>query len=189
MPNRWEVPGGACDEDDPTILHGAARELWEEAGLVAKRFTHLVTDSPDPEIEQVFPNSTRTKTWCRFTFHVEVENCDTVKVDPDEHQDFVWASEEEVRQQKIGERELAITHDGVVRLILGVFGLGRENIGMSLQTKDFTYIRTPTENIIGDIDANGRIFTSVMPHSASTARGVTVLQLQANIKYRRRSPD
>ena len=86
MPNRWEGPGGACDDEDPTILHGAARELWEEVGLVAKRFTPLVTDGPDPEIGQVLPNrigqvlpnrigqvllnSTRTKTWCRFYYLV-----------------------------------------------------------------------------------------------------------------------
>jgi 8-oxo-dGTP pyrophosphatase MutT (NUDIX family) len=29
MPNKWELPGGAVDDDDPTILHAAARELAE----------------------------------------------------------------------------------------------------------------------------------------------------------------
>lgn len=32
-PNKWEPPGGACDDDDESILHAATRELWEEAGL------------------------------------------------------------------------------------------------------------------------------------------------------------
>lgn len=43
MPNRGEVPGGAVDAEDPTILHGAARELMEEAGLEATRFRRLAT--------------------------------------------------------------------------------------------------------------------------------------------------
>ncbi|KAK5093619.1 hypothetical protein LTR70_004570 [Exophiala xenobiotica] len=36
MPHLWEIPGGGCDEDDPTILHSVARELEEEAGLRAR---------------------------------------------------------------------------------------------------------------------------------------------------------
>jgi 8-oxo-dGTP pyrophosphatase MutT (NUDIX family) len=37
LPLLWEVPGGALDPEDPTVLHGAARELWEEAGLATKK--------------------------------------------------------------------------------------------------------------------------------------------------------
>ncbi|KAH6839416.1 hypothetical protein B0I37DRAFT_332097 [Chaetomium sp. MPI-CAGE-AT-0009] len=33
MPLLWEVPGGACDWEDESVLHGLARELWEETGL------------------------------------------------------------------------------------------------------------------------------------------------------------
>ncbi|KAB5578704.1 hypothetical protein GE09DRAFT_1214855 [Coniochaeta sp. 2T2.1] len=42
--NKWEPPGGAFDDDDNTILHAAARELWEEAGLEVGRFRGLVGD-------------------------------------------------------------------------------------------------------------------------------------------------
>ncbi|KAF1807895.1 NUDIX-domain-containing protein [Eremomyces bilateralis CBS 781.70] len=35
MPNLWEIPGGGADDVDETILHGIARELWEETGLMA----------------------------------------------------------------------------------------------------------------------------------------------------------
>src|SRR4051812_13959310 len=42
MPSRWETPGGACDLDDATLLYGVARELWEEAGLTARRVGRLV---------------------------------------------------------------------------------------------------------------------------------------------------
>jgi 8-oxo-dGTP pyrophosphatase MutT (NUDIX family) len=125
MPNRWELPGGAVDDDDPTILHGAARELIEESGLVAKRFTHLVADGQGQHFDlgQAFPNSTKTKLWCRFTFHVEVENCGQVKLDPKEHQDFAWVSEEEVRDGRVDSRDLQITRETVTALILKAFGM------------------------------------------------------------------
>ncbi|KAK8004309.1 hypothetical protein PG989_004028 [Apiospora arundinis] len=37
MPLLWEVPGGACDDTDKTVLHAVARELREETGLRAAR--------------------------------------------------------------------------------------------------------------------------------------------------------
>ena len=126
MPNKWEVPGGACDDDDPTVLHGAARELWEESGLVAKHFTHAVNEGPGSEPGQVFPNSTRTKVWCRFAFHVEVGECGDVKLDPNEHQDFLWASEEHVREQSMGDRELPITKESLMAVILEAFRLRKQ---------------------------------------------------------------
>ncbi|OAA65695.1 NUDIX hydrolase domain-like protein [Niveomyces insectorum RCEF 264] len=135
MPNRWEVPGGAADEDEDeneienknkndssnvaseqfpprtTILGAAARELWEEAGLVATRFTHLIPQPPLPGQASpgtavdhpglVFANRTGKKFFCRFAFAVQVQSCDRVTLDPDEHQAYVWATEDEVRQQRM----------------------------------------------------------------------------------------
>lgn len=129
MPNRWEVTGGAADEevddndnDDDTkkagqhprntILSGAARELWEEAGLIATHFTHLVpqpaeapvrgaTEAPPPAYADhpgfIYTNRTGTVSFLRFVFHVLVKSTDNVVLDPEEHQDYVWATEEEVR--------------------------------------------------------------------------------------------
>ncbi|GJC83001.1 hypothetical protein ColLi_05839 [Colletotrichum liriopes] len=42
LPNRWELPGGAAESIDGDSLAAAARELWEETGLRAKRFVALV---------------------------------------------------------------------------------------------------------------------------------------------------
>src|SRR5947209_1199950 len=42
MPNRWEIPGGGCDDEDESILYSVARELWEEAGLRAKSISRPV---------------------------------------------------------------------------------------------------------------------------------------------------
>ncbi|KKP06721.1 hypothetical protein THAR02_01210 [Trichoderma harzianum] len=127
MPNRWEIPGGAADDDDPTILHGAARELWEETKLVAKRFVRPVTEGPGERDLHVFPNSTKTLWLCRFSFEVEVESVSQVTLDAAEHQDFVWASEDEVRAQKIGDRDIPITHESMTSVILESFRLRNKN--------------------------------------------------------------
>ena len=44
MPLRWEIPGGACDFEDESLLHALARELWEESGLQARAVQALVVD-------------------------------------------------------------------------------------------------------------------------------------------------
>lgn len=129
LPNKWEFPGGAADDEDPTVFHAAARELWEESGLVAKRFTHVVTQGPDKEPLETFRNRLRTKLFVRFTFHVEVESCDDVKLDPNEHQDYAWASEEDIRQQKIDGKEMPITRWTVQALFLEAFRLRKKRAG------------------------------------------------------------
>ena len=126
MPDKWELPGGAVDDDDPTILHGAARELAEESVLVATHFNHIVTEGPNHDLGHAFPNSTKTKVWCRFTFQAEVESCDSVKLDPREHQDFAWVSEAEVQERKMGARDLAITRESVAALIVEAFRMRRQ---------------------------------------------------------------
>lgn len=123
MPNRWEIPGGAVDEGDATLFCGAARELWEEAGLTARRFTHIVTEGPDREPGQVYTNRTGQRTYCRFSFNVEVQSCDLVRLDPMEHQDYVWATEAEVRAQKIGNCEVPVTKTEMLSLVLEAFRL------------------------------------------------------------------
>ncbi|KAJ2979557.1 hypothetical protein NQ176_g3176 [Zarea fungicola] len=123
LPNRWEIPGGGADDSDSSILHSAARELWEETGLVATRFHHLVTEGTAGRDLQIFPNSTKTLWLCRFSFNVQVQNPAQVTLDPAEHQDFVWASEEEVRAGKAGHRDIIITNDAMRLVILEGFSL------------------------------------------------------------------
>ncbi|KAK3948196.1 hypothetical protein QBC32DRAFT_352255, partial [Pseudoneurospora amorphoporcata] len=48
MPLRWEIPGGAIDPQDESFLHGVAREMWEEAGLVPRRMVCQVGDATKP---------------------------------------------------------------------------------------------------------------------------------------------
>ncbi|KIW86791.1 uncharacterized protein Z519_12577 [Cladophialophora bantiana CBS 173.52] len=129
-PLRWEVPGGASDREDPTILHSVARELWEEAGLAAKSIRSLVGQG------HVF--LTRGgKRVCKFEFLVEVEGGGTealmVKLDPNEHVNSVWATEEECRDGRMKREniELAFTTWQQKQTLLEGFRLQKELNGMS----------------------------------------------------------
>lgn len=119
MPNRWEVPGGACDDEDESILHGVARELWEEAGLKA---TYIEPPLREPH----FFTSRSGKSICKFVFVVQVEQGTDghldVKLDPEEHQRFVWASQAEVKAKKVGDVELEFTTQDLENTVLQSFG-------------------------------------------------------------------
>ncbi|KAF4589492.1 NUDIX domain protein [Ophiocordyceps camponoti-floridani] len=100
MPNRWEPPGGSVDPDDASILHAAARELREEAGLIVSRFRSRVS------------------------------GLGHVRLDPNEHQAFAWATEEHVRSQTLDGRPLPITNDAMRTILLEAFRLRRELNGL-----------------------------------------------------------
>lgn len=108
MPGRWETPGGGADADDATVLHAAARELREESGLVATAVVAQVGG------EQVF-FSRRGMRIVKLSFEVEVEGGQgeegppVVTLDEDEHEEFVWATEEECKAGRKGGTELRFT--------------------------------------------------------------------------------
>lgn len=105
MPDLWEIPGGAVDEGE-TLLAGAAREVLEESGLVAKKIVKLLVHDKiaggreGVEGGYLFHTSRGLKV-VKFTFVVEVEDSSALKLTPEEHQDYVWATEEECRAKKV----------------------------------------------------------------------------------------
>lgn len=123
MPNRWEIPGGACDDEDPTVLYGCARELWEEAGLELRHISRVVPDGFGGKPGAVFTNRTGRRFFCKFSFIVDVAEYSEVKLDPNEHQDFVWATEEEVQREAIGDREIPLTNSLMANLISKAFSM------------------------------------------------------------------
>lgn len=125
MPNRWEIPGGAVDPEDPSVLYGCARELWEETGLVLRHIKGVVPDGLDGRPGAVFTNRTGQRFFCKFSFEVDVADGQTVRLDPNEHQDFVWATEEMVTSQAIAERKIPLTNSIMVNLLRKGFQMRR----------------------------------------------------------------
>ncbi|KEF58566.1 uncharacterized protein A1O9_06492 [Exophiala aquamarina CBS 119918] len=129
MPGKWEIPGGGCDPEDPSMLYSVARELWEEAGLKATRIGPLVGGT-----DHIFLTRTGNLV-CKFSFLVDVEktrgddggeNSVSVKLDPNEHQAFVWATEQEVRAGWVGDVELQFTNRQTLEGALEAFRTKRE---------------------------------------------------------------
>jgi 8-oxo-dGTP pyrophosphatase MutT (NUDIX family) len=124
MPNRWEIPGGGCDDEDESILYSVARELWEEAGLRTKSISRPVGNAH-------FFSSRSGKKICKFNFLVEADKNSEgrfdVKLDPKEHQRFVWATEEEVKTKRSGEVELEFTTQELENTVIEAFKhIGKE---------------------------------------------------------------
>lgn len=125
MPNRWETPGGGCDKEDPSILHSAVRELWEEAGLVATSVGPRVGD------DHLF--LTRSgRLVCKFYFMVETERGGEgnlkVKLDPVEHQNYVWASGEDVEAGKVGDVDINFTTGEQKAVVVEAFRARKEGL-------------------------------------------------------------
>lgn len=137
LPEQWEIPSGVVSnspEKDASITQAVARELWEETSFFARRLVRLVV-GPGGDEGYVFSNSTRTKLFCRYVFEVEVGDTDEVKLNPWEHQDFVWATDDEVSDLRVkgssgeDERAIGLTSEHLRKLILEGFRLRRERGG------------------------------------------------------------
>ncbi|KAF4119782.1 8-oxo-dGTP pyrophosphatase MutT, NUDIX family [Geosmithia morbida] len=180
MPNRWEPPGGGVDAEDASILNACARELYEEAGLVATRVVREVVEG-----RRTFKNRTGERVFVAVVFEVEVCNDDEmgeddqrssgdgisgrtgergedsqrsedgipvrtgersektevelrVKLDHNEHSAWRWATEEEVRREKMMGQDkdgktvilgdMPITDRHVRDMLLGEFAKKRSQI-------------------------------------------------------------
>jgi len=145
MPSLWETPGGACDEEDETILHSVARELEEEAGLIATSVGPLVDDG------YVFLTISGNVV-CKYSFLVGIadgldqdlalgggQRWVKVRLDPNEHQNHVWATEEEVELGRTGDVVLKFTTAEQKQIILDAFQVRRRmEDGSAAQTKGRT---------------------------------------------------
>jgi 8-oxo-dGTP pyrophosphatase MutT (NUDIX family) len=120
LPLLWEVPGGRCESHDESVIASAARELWEESGLVAKKVIDVVGEYEWLDHGEV---------WRKITFLMDVEHDDhlngqpRVNIDPKEQASFIWATEEDVVANKCGDISLSWTSDKQKQTVLDAFRL------------------------------------------------------------------
>ena len=125
LPNLWEIPGGTCEDGDESILHAVAREVGEETGLMVSSV------GPCAGTGYSFV-STGGRVVRKVNFLVECQSGSEgdegleVRLDPDEHRDYVWATEEEVRAGRVGSVCLRFTMREQVDVVLEGFQLRRE---------------------------------------------------------------
>jgi 8-oxo-dGTP pyrophosphatase MutT (NUDIX family) len=121
-----EIPGGKVDKTDQTILHAAARELKEEAGLDTTRILKKVTQFTFLDEIPGRP----TTTWLKLVFEVEVQNADNVVLDPVEHQKSLYASEAEVVNDMVGDVKLTYISLANKEVKLEAFRQRREELSV-----------------------------------------------------------
>ncbi|KAK8150578.1 hypothetical protein G3M48_000796 [Beauveria asiatica] len=119
-PNLWEPAGGACEDDDASILRAAARELREEAGLEA---AYIAGQAGKPHFYLADDDAKKV---CQFNFVVLPRQEDqepAVRLDPDEHQRFVWATKAEVEARRVESEgvDLVFTREEVCVSVLQAF--------------------------------------------------------------------
>lgn len=142
FPGFWEGPGGLVEPTDASIVAGVAREVLEESGLHVRRVVDLVAVD---EWVQMKPD--RVHRVAKFTFLVEVEEAQAqsetrtglarweegVLLAPEEHQAFVWATEEEVREGVEGGERAKYRFVGVQgENLLKAFGMVKGDGGSSV---------------------------------------------------------
>ncbi|KAE8130815.1 hypothetical protein BDV38DRAFT_43090 [Aspergillus pseudotamarii] len=114
-PGFWEVPAGSCEEQDKTPRDALEREVREETGLQLSRVIDALpiqTWTRSKEGEQ--------HEWVGLPYIIGVSELepsishenrqggsgrplkwkDVIQLNPKEHQDFAWATEDEVRRDK-----------------------------------------------------------------------------------------
>jgi 8-oxo-dGTP pyrophosphatase MutT (NUDIX family) len=120
QPLLWELPGGRCESRDESVIASAARELWEESGLVANKVMDVVGKYEWLDHGEV---------WKKITFLMDVEHDDPgngqprVNIDPKEQASFIWATEEDVIANKCGGISLSWTSDKQKQTVLDAFNL------------------------------------------------------------------
>lgn len=115
-----EIPGGKVDDTDETLIHAAVRELKEETGLTATRVVRKVS-----QFTFTSGRGEWQKTWLKLIFEMEVEDLN-VALDPVEHQQYLFASEEEVENEKAGDVKLAYISPPNKHVKLEAFRLQKE---------------------------------------------------------------
>lgn len=153
---KWEKPAGCLSSVDSTVLSCAVRELWEETGLRASQIrcpVGMLNVSEnvlegwgiEPEIEQAEIQAEDNaaavliweagKRWGIITVIVDVEENvsddgvdgkTVVKISPEEHNEWAWVTEEEVRNGRDKDRKrMEYTSEAVWRTVLEGFRIKR----------------------------------------------------------------
>ncbi|KAE8130868.1 NUDIX hydrolase domain-like protein [Aspergillus pseudotamarii] len=114
-PGYWEVPAGSAEEQDQTPRDALEREVLEETGLRLSRITYTLrtqtwTRLKEREhykwvglpyiIEVSGPKTSESHVHSQHASEPGLKWEDVIQLNPEEHQNFVLATEDEVRCDK-----------------------------------------------------------------------------------------
>lgn len=88
LPNKWEIPGGHIESRE-TVRDAIVRETFEETSLTAEKVVG--------EFEEMHYESRSGKKNVQMNFVVTVEQNEDVRLCADEHCEWKWIGEDEVK--------------------------------------------------------------------------------------------
>jgi 8-oxo-dGTP pyrophosphatase MutT (NUDIX family) len=112
QPLLWELPGGRCESHDQSVIAAAARELWEESGLVPNKVIDVVGGYEWLDQGQVWKKHDGRG-------HEQPQ----VIIDPKEQASFLWATREDVIANSCGDVALSWTSNEQRQTVLSAFEL------------------------------------------------------------------
>ncbi|MCJ1230242.1 hypothetical protein MMC12_006914 [Toensbergia leucococca] len=144
FPNLWEVPGGSSELADPTVLHSVAREVFEETGLRLTKFVRQIGQGVEFNINHLrwlklsfeievaeLPHQSRHSCHDHSSGHEAditasqsmdaTTNSGLVTLDPKEHQQYVWATEEDIKKCYQDEGPYSLLNEAQRQVMLQAF--------------------------------------------------------------------
>lgn len=106
-PNIWELPSGKVEAEDDTLLDAAARECFEETGLIVTDFV--------AEAKSFTYSTGESSSSLQLNFDVKVQEGDMVVVNPKEHQAYQWCTEKDIEKVGVTDSTKEILRDAFVR--------------------------------------------------------------------------
>ncbi len=89
FPDNWELPGGHVEMSDRDVRHTVDRETQEETGLIVEEVLG--------EFEELYWESKKSgKQNVQLNYAVTVKEGMPIKLNPDEHSDWLWATEDQI---------------------------------------------------------------------------------------------
>lgn len=135
FPNKWEVPGGSCERDDPSVAHSLGREVFEETSLRLTRYCRQVGRSNN------WIDGRDHTNWLKLTFEIEVEELHglggqctkegyegvAIQLDSKEHQNYAWATENQIKQSHSNSGPYPTITEAQSEKLVEAFALHRED--------------------------------------------------------------
>ncbi|KAL9073909.1 MAG: hypothetical protein Q9157_004576 [Trypethelium eluteriae] len=114
FPNVFELPGGHVEPQDSSIQHAIVREVQEETGLdvtdIITELEPMLYTTEEKSFSDISREAPISKSTIQLNYIVSVSGYD-VKLNPDEHSDHSWTTEQNVAELPMSSKMRIVVHE------------------------------------------------------------------------------